>query len=122
MRERIRVVLRESRKWTYVRQEGSATGLRLILSKKGRLKTGMRILCQPVFRRPFCFLNFKHQSFNKAPASQILNATPTVTVMPKAATAGVPLRASRAKEMAVVAAASSIPPSRAGALCRAVRA
>jgi len=45
-----------------------------------------------------------------------LNATPMVTVMPNAATAGVLLMASRAKEMAVVAAASSIPPNFAGAL------
>ena len=56
------------------------------------------------------------------PASQILNATPMVTVMPNAATAGVLLMASRAKEMAVVAAASSMPPNFAGALWCAVAA
>lgn len=85
------------------------------------LSNASLFIAPPSNRRGFSF-GLKTQSFNKVPASQILNATPTVTVIPKAATAGVPLRASRAKEIAVVAAASNMPPSRAGALCLAVTA
>ena len=49
-------------------------------------------------------------------ANSRFNTTPSATVVPKAATAGVLLNASRPNEMPVVSAASNMPPSRAGAL------